>query len=119
IVHFLQMWPRFHRLQAHPVDWRGRQTPVASRREYPRFPDASSGCGWPGPGAFALFHHGAGTSYKYGERIDTATGMTIMDKLLHRFLRYVRIDTQANEASKSYPSTPNQLVLGKMLQDEL
>jgi tripeptide aminopeptidase len=42
-----------------------------------------------------------------------------MDTLLDRFLRYVRIDTQANEASKSYPSTPGQLVLGKMLADEL
>lgn len=66
-----------------------------------------------------MFHHDAGTSYKYGERFDTATGMTIMDTLLDRFVRYVRIDTQANEASKSYPSTPNQLVLGKMLRDEL
>ena len=39
--------------------------------------------------------------------------------LLDRFLRYVRIDTQANEKSASYPSTPGQLVLGKMLRDEL
>jgi tripeptide aminopeptidase len=42
-----------------------------------------------------------------------------MDTLLDRFLRYVRLDTQANEASKSYPSTPGQLVLGKILADEL
>ncbi len=39
--------------------------------------------------------------------------------LLDRFLRYVRIDTQANEHSTTYPSTPGQLVLGKLLRDEL
>src|SRR5262245_9673272 len=39
--------------------------------------------------------------------------------LLDRFLRYVRIDTQADEKSKTYPSTPGQLVLGAMLRDEL
>src|SRR5262245_23487849 len=42
-----------------------------------------------------------------------------MDTLLDRFLRYVRLDTQADEASKNYPSTPGQLVLGKMLMNEL
>jgi tripeptide aminopeptidase len=39
--------------------------------------------------------------------------------LLDRFLRYVRIDTQADEKSSNYPSTPGQVVLGKMLRDEL
>src|SRR6478672_11770874 len=39
--------------------------------------------------------------------------------LLERFLRYVRIDTKADEKSTSYPSSPGQLVLGKMLRDEL
>jgi tripeptide aminopeptidase len=39
--------------------------------------------------------------------------------LLERFLRYVRIDTQANEKSTTYPSTPGQLILGQMLRDEL
>src|SRR5262245_14809510 len=39
--------------------------------------------------------------------------------LLDRFLRYVRIDTQADEKSTTYPSSPGQLVLGKMLRDEL
>lgn len=42
-----------------------------------------------------------------------------MSTLLDRFLRYVRIDTMADERSATYPSTPNQLVLGKMLRDEL
>ena len=39
--------------------------------------------------------------------------------LLDRFCRYVRIDTQADEASKTYPSTPGQLELGKLLAEEL
>lgn len=39
--------------------------------------------------------------------------------LLDRFLRYVRIDTKADEKSTSYPSSPGQLVLGAMLRDEL
>jgi tripeptide aminopeptidase len=39
--------------------------------------------------------------------------------LLENFLRYVRIDTMADERSTTYPSTPNQLVLGAMLRDEL
>src|SRR3954466_1240850 len=39
--------------------------------------------------------------------------------LLDRFLRYVRIDTQADDRSSTYPSTLGQLVLGAMLRDEL
>lgn len=39
--------------------------------------------------------------------------------LLDRFLRYVRIDTQADERSTTYPSTPGQLDLSRMLKDEL
>src|SRR4051812_43090499 len=42
-----------------------------------------------------------------------------MDTLLDRFLRYVRIDTQAVEQTTAYPSSPGQLVLGKMLTGEL
>ena len=42
-----------------------------------------------------------------------------MSTLLDRFLRYVAIDTQAVENSGTYPSSPNQLVLGKILRDEL
>lgn len=42
-----------------------------------------------------------------------------MDTLLERFCRYVRIHTQADEQSKSYPSSPGQLELGRLLQREL
>jgi tripeptide aminopeptidase len=42
-----------------------------------------------------------------------------MSALLESFLRYVRVDTMADERSITYPSTPNQLVLGTMLRDEL
>lgn len=39
--------------------------------------------------------------------------------VLDRFLKYIEIETTSNEASETCPSTPNQLVLGQMLADEL
>lgn len=39
--------------------------------------------------------------------------------VLDRFLRYVQIDTQSNEASTTYPSTETQLVLLRALVEEL
>lgn len=41
-----------------------------------------------------------------------------MTTLLDRFLRYVRIDTQSNEASQTVPSTAKQLDLGRVLEAE-
>jgi tripeptide aminopeptidase len=41
------------------------------------------------------------------------------DRLLQRFLRYVTIDTTAREGAKSYPSSPGQLELGRLLVEEL
>lgn len=41
------------------------------------------------------------------------------ERLLERFLRYVRVDTTANDAGKSYPSSPGQLELGRILAAEL
>src|SRR4051812_10681596 len=41
-----------------------------------------------------------------------------MDTLLDRFCRYVRIDTRADEPATTYPSSPGQLVLGKLLVEE-
>jgi tripeptide aminopeptidase len=41
------------------------------------------------------------------------------DTLLSRFLRYVQIDTQSDETSTTFPSTPGQWVLLKMLKSEL
>lgn len=41
------------------------------------------------------------------------------ERLLQRFLRYVQVDTTAVEGSTSYPSSPGQTTLGKMLVDEL
>jgi tripeptide aminopeptidase len=38
---------------------------------------------------------------------------------LERFLRYVKIDTQSQEGSDSYPSTAKQLDLSRLLADEL
>src|SRR5205823_4532752 len=39
--------------------------------------------------------------------------------VLDRFLRYVRIDTQSDSASSTYPSTAKQLDLSRLLVDEL
>lgn len=41
------------------------------------------------------------------------------EKILERFLRYVRIDTQSDYDSKEYPSSKKQLVLAEMLVEEL
>lgn len=40
-------------------------------------------------------------------------------RLLERFLRYVRVDTTAGDASRGYPSSPGQLELGRILVQEL
>ena len=42
-----------------------------------------------------------------------------MEKLLERFLRYVKVDTQSLEDTGRSPSTPGQTVLAEMLADEL
>lgn len=41
-----------------------------------------------------------------------------MTTLLARFLRYVQIDTQADETSSTYPSTSKQLTLSRLLAEE-
>ena len=41
------------------------------------------------------------------------------NNLLSRFLRYVRVDTQSDETSPAFPSTPGQLVLLETLKQEL
>ena len=40
-------------------------------------------------------------------------------RLLERFLRYVQVDTTANEQQESYPSSSGQWDLGRMLVEEL
>ncbi len=42
-----------------------------------------------------------------------------MSDLLDRFCRYVKVDTTAAEGTEGYPSSPGQLVLGRVLVDEL
>jgi tripeptide aminopeptidase len=39
--------------------------------------------------------------------------------VLERFLRYVRVDTRADDSSTTCPSTPGQLALQRLLADEL
>jgi len=43
----------------------------------------------------------------------------IRNPLLERFLRYVKIGTAADPTSETYPSSSSQLILGKVLCDEL
>jgi len=40
-------------------------------------------------------------------------------RLLERFLNYVQVDTMAREGADTYPSSPGQLELGRMLVGEL
>lgn len=42
-----------------------------------------------------------------------------MDTLLDRFCRYVQVDTTANDSAGTYPSSPGQLELGRLLREEL
>ena len=42
-----------------------------------------------------------------------------MNRLLDSFCRYARVDTMAVEAAKTYPSSPGQLELGRLLAEEL
>lgn len=42
-----------------------------------------------------------------------------MSSVLERFLRYVRIDTQSDPSSKTFPSSPKELDLARLLCDEL
>ena len=39
--------------------------------------------------------------------------------LLERFLRYVRVDTQSDDAATCFPSTEKQKDLGRILVEEL
>ncbi len=41
------------------------------------------------------------------------------NELIERFISYAKVDTQSNDDSKDYPSTPGQLTLARMLADEL
>jgi tripeptide aminopeptidase len=50
---------------------------------------------------------------------ETTLAERLAEDAAERFLRYVRIDTQSNEESVTYPSTEGQLVLLRLLRDEL
>jgi len=51
--------------------------------------------------------------------VATETTAKLAEDAAERFLRYVRIDTQSEEDSTEYPSTPKQLDLLRLLLDEL
>jgi tripeptide aminopeptidase len=50
---------------------------------------------------------------------ETTLAAQLAEEAAERFLRYVRIDTQSDEDSETYPSTEKQLVLLNLLRDEL
>jgi tripeptide aminopeptidase len=49
----------------------------------------------------------------------TTLAAQLAEDAAERFLRYVRIDTRSDEESETYPSTPGQLDLLRLLRDEL
>jgi tripeptide aminopeptidase len=49
----------------------------------------------------------------------TALAAQLAEDAAERFLRYVRIDTRSDEDSDTYPSTPGQLDLLRLLREEL
>src|SRR5262249_34101288 len=50
---------------------------------------------------------------------ETSLAARLAEDAAERFLRYVRIDTRSDEESDTYPSTPGQLDLLRLLRDEL
>jgi tripeptide aminopeptidase len=50
---------------------------------------------------------------------ETTLAARLAEDAAERFLRYVRYDTQSDEDSDTYPSTDGQLVLLRLLRDEL
>ena len=50
---------------------------------------------------------------------ETTLAARLAEDAAERFLRYVRFDTQSDEESETYPSTDKQLVLLRLLRDEL
>jgi tripeptide aminopeptidase len=50
---------------------------------------------------------------------ETTLAARLAEDAAERFLRYVRFDTQSDEDSDTYPSTEKQLVLLRVLRDEL
>jgi tripeptide aminopeptidase len=52
-------------------------------------------------------------------RYSTPLAEELADDVLERFLRYVRVDTQSDDDSDTYPSTMKQRDLGELLAQEL
>ena len=50
---------------------------------------------------------------------ETTLAARLAEDAAERLLRYVRIDTRSDEESATYPSTPGQLELLRLLRDEL
>lgn len=67
--------------------------------------------------ALLLFVLSCTTNRQKEKQTDIQTNMAT--HLLNRFIKYVKIDTESNEQSTSSPSTQKQLVLARLLRQEL
>src|SRR5699024_5632370 len=56
---------------------------------------------------------------KNGKIDGRGDGYIMKEELIERFTRYVKIDTQSDEANTATPSTPGQLELANLLVEEL
>lgn len=55
----------------------------------------------------------------HNKRYNIIKGVVFMSKVVERFLRYIKYNTQSNEKSESIPSTEEQLDFAKMLSKDL
>src|SRR5919106_2205976 len=58
-------------------------------------------------------------TYTRAMATETTLAAQLAEDAAERLLRYVRIDTRSDEESDTYPSTPGQLELLRLLRDEL
>src|SRR5919106_5016257 len=58
-------------------------------------------------------------TYTRAMATETTLAAQLAEDAAERLLRYVRIDTRSDEESETYPSTPGQLELLRLLRDEL
>src|SRR5262245_21553168 len=58
-------------------------------------------------------------TYTRAMSTQTEPAAQLAEDAAERLLRYVRIDTRSDEESDTYPSTPGQLELLRLLRDEL
>src|SRR5262249_15403816 len=74
---------------------------------------------WPAKAAGRTMHTDAKAATGLAFFTSIWRPMIDQERLLARFLQYVRIDTTAREGQSTYPSSTGQLELGSLLRDQL